>query len=105
MVDRANGGSFQGTLEGLNRSIALAGPNTRIVPGHGPVTDRAALVAQRDLLVAIRDRVAPLVAQGRSVEEVIAARPTAEFDDRVPQGAQTSERFLRWLYADLKASR
>jgi hypothetical protein len=56
-------------------------------------------------LIALRDNVAVLVAQGKSEEEVIAAKPTAEFDARVPQGAQSSERFLKWLYADLKASR
>ena len=105
VVDLANGGSLKGTLEGLNATIALAGPKTKIVPGHGPVTDRAALVTQRDQLIALRDNVAVLVAQGKSVEEVIAAKPTAEFDARVPQGAQSSERFLKWLYADLKASR
>jgi cyclase len=105
VVDLANGGSLKGTLDGLNATIALAGPKTKIVPGHGPVTDRAALITQRDQLIAIRDIVAALVAQGKSVEEVIAAKPTAGFDARVPQGAQSSERFLKWLYADLKASR
>jgi cyclase len=105
VVDLANGGSLKGTLDGLNATIALAGPKTKIVPGHGPVTDRAALIIQRDQLIALRDIVAALVAQGKSVEEVIAAKPTAGFDARVPQGAQSSERFLKWLYADLKASR
>jgi glyoxylase-like metal-dependent hydrolase (beta-lactamase superfamily II) len=105
VVDLANGGSLKGTLDGLNATIALAGPKTKIVPGHGQVTDRAALITQRDQLIALRDIVAALVAQGKSVEEVIAARPTADFDARVPQGAQSSERFLKWLYADLKASR
>lgn len=105
VVDLANGGSLKGTLDGLNATIALAGPKTKIVPGHGPVTDRAALIIQRDQLIALRDIVAALVAQGKSVEEVIAAKPTAGFDARVPQGAQSSERFLKWLYADLKAAR
>jgi hypothetical protein len=49
--------------------------------------------------------VAPLVAQGKTVEEVIAAKPTADFDASVPQGAQSAERFLRSLYADLKSTR
>jgi len=103
VVDLNNGGSLQGLIDGLGATIGRAGPNTRIIPGHGPVTDRNGVVAQRDLLLAVRDKVAPLVAQGKTVEEVIAAKPTAEFDAKVPQGEQTSERFIKWLYAELKA--
>lgn len=105
VIDLANGGSVQGTIDGLNATIALAGPKTKIVPGHGTVSDKAALILHRDQLIAIRDRVAPLVAQGKTVEEVIAAKPTADFDASVPQGAQSAERFLRSLYADLKSTR
>lgn len=104
VVDLINGGTLKGLIDGLGATIALAGPRTKIAPGHGPVVDRAALVAHRDLLLAVRDKVAPLVAQGRTVEDVIAAKPTADFDAQVPQAAQTSERFVRWLYADLKAA-
>jgi len=104
VVDLINGGTLKGLVDGLGATIALAGPRTKIVPGHGPVVDRAALVAHRDLLLAVRDKVIPLVAQGKTVDEVIAARPTADFDAQVPQAAQTSERFIRWLYADLKAA-
>ncbi|WP_176256757.1 MBL fold metallo-hydrolase [Derxia lacustris] len=103
VVDLNNGGSLRGLLDGLGATIGRAGPATRIIPGHGPITDRAGLIAQRDLLLAVRDKVAPLVAQGKTVEEVIAARPTADFDAQVAQSAQTSERFIKWLYAELKA--
>lgn len=105
LVDLNSGGSLQGLIDGLGATIGRAGPNTRIIPGHGPITDRNGLIAQRDLLLAIRDKVAPLVAQGKTVEEVLAAKPTAEFDGRVPQGEQTAERFIKWLYAELKAAR
>jgi cyclase len=105
VADINNGGSFKGLLAELDATIALAGPNTRIVPGHGPVTNRQALVAQRALIVAVRDRIAPLVAQGRSLEQVTAAHPTAEFDDQVPQAQQTAERFVKWLYAEIRAGR
>jgi hypothetical protein len=74
-----------------------------VIPGHGPVTDRNALVAQRDLILAVRDKVAALVAQNKTLEEVIAAKPTADFDAQVPLGPQTAERFIGWLYAEIKA--
>lgn len=105
IADLANGGSLPGLLEALAEIVDRAGPATRIVPGHGPIVDRAAVTAQRDLLVAVRARVVALVAQGKSLDEVVAAKPTADLDARVPQGAQTADRFVKWLYAQVKADR
>jgi cyclase len=102
-VDLKSGGTLQGILEGLGATIGRCGPKTKVIPGHGPVTDRNALVAQRDLILAVRDKVAALVAQNKTLEEVIAAKPTADFDAQVPQGPQTAERFIGWLYAEVKA--
>jgi glyoxylase-like metal-dependent hydrolase (beta-lactamase superfamily II) len=102
-VDLRNGGSLPGLLAGLGETIGRAGPRTRIIPGHGAITDRAGVIAQRDLVLAVRDKIAPLVQQGQTVEAVLAAKPTAEFDARVPQAEQTSEQFVRWLYSELKA--
>ncbi len=104
-ADLNNGGSLKGLVDALGIAIGLAGPNTRVVPGHGPIADRAALIAQRDLLLTVRDRVAGLVARGKTLEEAIAAKPTADLDAGVPQGAQSAERFVKWLYAELKAGR
>jgi DICT domain-containing protein len=91
-------------LDGLGATIGRCGPHTKVIPGHGPVTDRNALVAQRDLLIAVRDKVAAMIAQNKTLDEVIAAKPTADFDAQVPQGTQTSERFVSWLYAEIKAA-
>ena len=102
-VDLNNGGSLTGILDGLGATIGRAGPNTKIIPGHGPITDRNGLIASRDLILAVRDKVAVLVSQGKTLEEVIAAKPTADFDGQVSQGAQSSERFIKWLYAEVKA--
>ena len=103
-VDLNSGGSLNGILEGLGATIGQAGPHTKIIPGHGSVTDRNALIATRDLIIAVRDKVAVLVAQGKSLEEVIAAKPTAEYDAQIPQAAQTSERFIKWVYTEVKAA-
>jgi cyclase len=103
-VDLNNGGTLAGLLAGLGETIGRAGPMTKIIPGHGPIVDRAGLIAQRDMVLAVRDRVAALVSQGKSLEEVIAAKPTASFDAQVPQSAQSVERFIRWLYAEVKAA-
>jgi cyclase len=104
-VDRNNGGSVKGVVEALNSVIALAQPTTRIVPGHGPVVDKTAVAANRDMILTIRDRVSALIAQGKSQEEVIAAKPLADLDARVQQAGTTGDRFLGQVYADLKASK
>jgi len=101
-IDRSDGGTLDGLLDGLGRIIALAGPNTRIVPGHGPVVDRAAVIAHRDMILVIRERVSQWIQQGKSVDEVLAARPTSEYDARIPQSARYLDRFVRQLYAELK---
>ncbi len=101
-IDRANGGTLNGMLEGIGATIGVAGPHTKIIPGHGPTVDRAGITAHRDMILAVRDRVAQLVQQGKTAEEVLAAHPTADYDAKVPQAAQTTERFVGQLYAELK---
>src|ERR1700722_2219652 len=102
-IDRVNGGSLHGMIEGLGITIGMAGPNTKIIPGHGPTVDRAALIAHRDMILAIRNKVAVMVQQGKSVEEVLAAKPTSGFDS-IRNASTTSERFVRQLYAELKTN-
>ena len=104
-VDLSNGGSLAGMLEGLAEIVDRAGPATRIIPGHGPIVDRNAVLAQRDLIITVRGRVVALVAQGKTLADVIAAKPTADFDARVPQGAQTADRFVKWVYTEVQADR
>jgi len=103
-IDRVNGGSLHGMLEGLGITIGMAGPHTKIIPGHGATVDRAALIAHRDMIIAIRDKIAPMVQQGKTVEEVLAAKPTSDYDAIVPNSSTTSERFVRQVYAELKAN-
>jgi cyclase len=101
-IDRANGGSLSGMLAGLSRIVELAGPSTKIVPGHGAIVDRAAVAAHRDMIVAIRDKVAPMVKKGLTLEQVSAAKPTADYDTKVPGVGTTGDRFVGQLYAELK---
>jgi cyclase len=104
-MDRANGGSLNGLLDGLGRLIGMAGPNTKIVPGHGPVVGRADVIAHRDMVLAIRDKVSQLVSQGKTQDEVLAAHPTADYDGKVPNSKETTERFVTQLYAELKPAK
>jgi cyclase len=100
-IDRANGGTLSGLVDGLGVVIGLAGPNTKIVPGHGPVVGRAEVIANRDMVLAVRDRVAKLIAEGKTQDEVLAANPTSEYDAHVPNSKETTQRFVTQLYAEL----
>ncbi len=100
-----NGGSVLGTIAALDRLIELTGPNTKVVPGHGPVVDRAALVFHRDMAVTVRDRVALALRDGKSADEIRAAKPTAEFEQRVGGPANFIGQFVDGLITELSAQR
>lgn len=104
-IDRANGGTLKGMLEGLNAAMEQTGPNTKVVPGHGPITDRAGLAGHRDMIIAVRDRVSQLIQQNQTQEQVLAAKPTSDYNSRVPQAMQGAERFVGQLYAELKGAK
>jgi cyclase len=104
VADRDRGGSLRGIIDSLGMAIGHAGPKTRVVPGHGPIADRAAMIATRDMLEAIYGDVQGRMARGITLEELLASRPTAVWDAAVPQGAQTSERLVRTLYAEISAT-
>jgi glyoxylase-like metal-dependent hydrolase (beta-lactamase superfamily II) len=103
-IDRNNGGTLAGLLDGLGTLIGRAGPATKIIPGHGPTVDRTAVIVHRDMVLTLRDRIAALVAQGKTEEEVVSAKVTADFDERIQQPGTTAERFVRQVYAELKAA-
>jgi len=101
-IDRANGGSLPGLVAALDAVIANSDASTKIVPGHGPVVDRAAVVTHREMVMGVRDKVAALIREGKTQEQVIAAKPTSEFDAKVQQAGTTGDRFVGQLYAELK---
>ena len=74
------GGTVDGMIRALGMAIGVCGPNTKVVPGHGPVMTRADIIAHKDMLVNVRDRVSDLIKQGKSEDEAVAAKPTASYD-------------------------
>jgi cyclase len=102
-IDRANGGTMNGMLAGFDAIIKLARPDTKIVPGHGAIVDKTAVAAHKAMMEGVRDKVAPLVRQGKTQEEVVAAKLTAEFDSKVTGATpMTADRFVGQLYQELK---
>ncbi|HUF76181.1 MAG TPA: MBL fold metallo-hydrolase [Longimicrobiales bacterium] len=97
-IDLANGGTLQGTLDALAIAIGMAGPSTRIIPGHGGVSTREDVMEFRDMILDVVARVRPMVERGMTYEQVAAANPTAAYSDR---GWGDPERFLRGVYSEL----
>lgn len=102
-IDRSGGGTLDGTIAGLAGAIGLCGPDTKVVPGHGAITDRNGLMATRDMMLVMRDRIAQDVRQGMTLDQVLASRPTADYDSKVPGAADTINRFVGQLYAEIQA--
>jgi glyoxylase-like metal-dependent hydrolase (beta-lactamase superfamily II) len=100
-IDVSSGGSIAGMIAGVDRVLAEAGPATKIIPGHGPLADRAALETYRRLLVTAQTRVRDSIGRGLGADALIAEAPLAEFEPDWSGGALSSEQFLRIVHADL----
>ena len=101
-IDLSSGGSFEGVIGAAERVLGMIDEGTRVIPGHGPAARRRDLAAYRDVLVAVRDKVKPLVVAGQTLDEVKAAKPTAAFDEKWGQGFMKPDVWLGIVYASLK---
>jgi len=98
-IDYSTGGNIDGMIKAAEANVAGVTDKTIVIPGHGqPVSNKAELTEYRDMLVAIRDNVAKLKQQGRSLEQTIAAKPTATFDAKWGQFVIGPDFFTRLVY-------
>jgi glyoxylase-like metal-dependent hydrolase (beta-lactamase superfamily II) len=100
-VDVSSGGHVNGIIDAADTVLAMGDDQTKIIPGHGPLADKAALKRFRDVVATVRDRVAALVKEGRSLDEVKAAQPSREFDAQWGGGFVKGEQFVELVYASL----
>jgi cyclase len=108
-IDTNNGGSLKGALEGLELTMKIAGPNTRLIPGHGTYINRTDIIPYRDMMVDVQKRVQQLIAQGKTLPQVLAAKVTSPYDAKVPGGllpagvaGTSADRFVTMVYSQLK---
>jgi glyoxylase-like metal-dependent hydrolase (beta-lactamase superfamily II) len=97
-VDYSTGGSIDGQIRAAEANLAKVSATTIVIPGHGAVGGKADLTLFRDVLVEAREKVAKLKKQGRTLEEVITAKPTAPYDAEWGQSFQSPKSFLGWVY-------
>jgi glyoxylase-like metal-dependent hydrolase (beta-lactamase superfamily II) len=107
-VDGANGGTVKGTIQALDMIVKMAGPNTKIVPGHGVVVNRDAVASFRDATIEAQKRVSALIKQGMTLEQVTAADPVKDLVPKFvttgsPPDAMVTQRFYQQFYTALKA--
>lgn len=100
-IDNEDGGNIDGAIRWANQAVARTTDHTILIPGHGAVGTRADLIAFRDMLVTVRNNVAALKAQGKSLDEIVAARPTAAFDASWGNFVFNGAQFTRMVYAGL----
>ena len=109
-IDVTNGGSLKGALEALELTMKIAGPNTKLIPGHGTFINRKDIIPYRDMILAVQAKVQQLINQGKTEDEVLAAKVTAPYDAQVPGGllpantggGTSADRFVRMVYSQLK---
>jgi len=103
-IDVSSGGSPLGMIAAFDRVLALSGDKTRIIPGHGPLADKAALQRTRDMLAAVTQRIAEQRRGGRSDAQIRAAKPTADFDAAWGQGFIKPDQFVQLILDGLPKS-
>jgi glyoxylase-like metal-dependent hydrolase (beta-lactamase superfamily II) len=108
-IDLNNGGTLKGMLEGLDATMKSADANTKLIPGHGTIIKREDIVPYRNMILDVQSKVQDLIRQGKTQQEVLAAKPTASYDGKVhgaldaaPGGRTSADRFVAMLYSELK---
>jgi cyclase len=111
-IDAKNGGSIQGIIDGLNQIVATAVPEynqqggTRIIPGHGRVLNQSDVVEYRDMATIIRNRIAGLAKDGKTLAQVKAMHPTLDYDGIYGSttGPWTTDMFIEEVYKEVTST-
>jgi glyoxylase-like metal-dependent hydrolase (beta-lactamase superfamily II) len=97
-IDYSTGGSLDGMIKAAEANLSMVTDKTIVIPGHGPVGGKTEMTEYRDMLAAIRERVAALKGEGKSLNEIVAAKPTAAYDAKWGTGFVNGEFFTKLVY-------
>jgi cyclase len=101
-IDTSSGGTVAGVLAVVDGVLKTADDGTRIIPGHGPLASKADLKAYRDMLAAVSGNIRGQIKGGKTLEQVIASKPTAKYDTAWGKGFLAPEKFVEMVYKNLK---
>lgn len=97
-IDYGTGGNIDGLILAAKKNVKMVSDKTIVVPGHGPIGNKQQLIVFRDMLIDIRGKVASLKKQGKTLEQTIAARPTAAYDSKWGGFMVNGELFTTLVY-------
>jgi cyclase len=100
-IDPSSGGNINGMIAGSAQCLTLVDADSVIVPGHGPLGNKAALTKYHDMLVTVRDRVQKQKSAGKTLQEAVAAKPSADLDAEWGKGNVTGDFFTTLVYSTL----
>jgi len=100
-IDSGTGGSVSGMIAGAAKLLAVADNNTKIVPGHGPLGNKADLMKYHDMMTTVREHLQKLKSSGKTVQEAVAAKPLADLDAAWGKGLFNSDTFIQIVYPAL----
>jgi glyoxylase-like metal-dependent hydrolase (beta-lactamase superfamily II) len=101
-IDADSGGSLDGVIAAVDVILGLTDEKTRIIPGHGPLSDRNGVVAYRKFLVDVRDRIGAMMRDGKSIDEIRAAKPLADYEPTLGKGFLPTDKFIEVAVAALR---
>ncbi|BDI30400.1 cyclase [Capsulimonas corticalis] len=101
-IDYNSGGWIGGMIAGLDHVLSLSDAHTKIIPGHGPLATRAEVQSARDMLATVRGRIQPMVSARKTLDQVIAAKPTRDLDAKWGGVVLSGDMFTQDVYEGLK---
>lgn len=101
-IDTGTGGSVDGVVKAVDFVLTRIDDTTKVIPGHGPLGSKADLKRYRDMLATLRDRIKKAIQQGKTLDQVVASKPSADFDAVWGNGFFKPEDFVAATYSGLK---
>jgi glyoxylase-like metal-dependent hydrolase (beta-lactamase superfamily II) len=98
-IDAESGGSLEGVIAGVDEVLGRIDDNTKVIPGHGPLGNKADLTAYRDMLATVHERIIKLIKEGKNIDEIVAAKPTADYDARWGGGFLKPDQWVKIVYS------
>lgn len=104
-VDTSSGGTFDGVIAAVDQVLAMANDETKLIPGHGPLTGIAELRSYRAVLGELRSRIVTLLEAGKTVDEIVAAKPSQDHDEQWGTGFMKPDQWVRIVTKSLASKR
>ena len=101
-IDAESGGSIEGVIAGAEEVLDRIDDHTKVIPGHGPLGNKADLKTYRDMLAAVHERMTKLIKAGKNIDEIVAAKPTADYDAKWGGGFLKPNQWVQIVYAGMQ---